>query len=161
MLARVMNSLEELAPRVEQYQELFRMDGVELEIANLLSNSKTKTFTKINFPYIKKKKYTKYFVYLQNNNQQQITKINAKHEKDDYWSISSNSIFYSNGTECAAAKRRRQRKLMRRRITCLVVSAGIITSSAYAFNQYYKMRRPQNYTSMPSLSILFFNSIMI
>ena len=37
----------------------------------------------------------------------------------------------------AAAKRRRQRKLMRRRITCLVVSAGIITSSAYAFNQYY------------------------
>lgn len=37
----------------------------------------------------------------------------------------------------AAAKRRRQRRLMRRRITCLVVSAGIITSSAYAFNQYY------------------------
>ena len=40
----------------------------------------------------------------------------------------------------AAAKRRRQRKLMRRRITCLVVSAGIITSSAYAFNQYYTKR---------------------
>lgn len=37
----------------------------------------------------------------------------------------------------AAAKRRRQRKLMRRRITCLVVSAGIIASSTYAFNQYY------------------------
>ena len=37
----------------------------------------------------------------------------------------------------AAAKRRRQRKLMRRRITCLVVSAGIIVSSTYAFNQYY------------------------
>ena len=40
----------------------------------------------------------------------------------------------------AAAKRRRQRKLIRRRITCLVVSAGIITSSAYAFNQYYTKR---------------------
>ena len=40
----------------------------------------------------------------------------------------------------AAAKRSRQRKLMRRRITCLVVSAGIITSSAYAFNQYYTKR---------------------
>ena len=40
----------------------------------------------------------------------------------------------------AAAKRHRQRKLMRRRITCLVVSAGIITSSAYAFNQYYTKR---------------------
>lgn len=40
----------------------------------------------------------------------------------------------------AAAKRRRQRKLMRRRVTCLVVSAGIITSSAYAFNQYYTKR---------------------
>lgn len=37
----------------------------------------------------------------------------------------------------AAAKRRRQRKLMRRRITCLVVSAGSIASSTYAFNQYY------------------------
>ena len=37
----------------------------------------------------------------------------------------------------AAAKRRRQRKLMRHRITCLVVSAGIIVSSTYAFNQYY------------------------
>ena len=40
----------------------------------------------------------------------------------------------------AAAKWHRQRKLMRRRITCLVVSAGIITSSAYAFNQYYTKR---------------------
>lgn len=40
----------------------------------------------------------------------------------------------------AAAKRRRQRKLMRRHITCLVVSAGIITSSTYAFNQYYTKR---------------------
>lgn len=40
----------------------------------------------------------------------------------------------------AAAKRRRQRRLMRRRIACLVVSAGIITSSAYAFNQYYTKR---------------------
>ena len=40
----------------------------------------------------------------------------------------------------AAAKRRRQRKLMRHRITCLVVSAGIIASSAYAFNQYYTKR---------------------
>lgn len=40
----------------------------------------------------------------------------------------------------AAAKRRRQRKLMRRRITCLVVSASIISGSAYAFNQYYTKR---------------------
>lgn len=40
----------------------------------------------------------------------------------------------------AAAKRRRQRKLMRRRIACFVVSAGIITSSAYTFNQYYTKR---------------------
>lgn len=40
----------------------------------------------------------------------------------------------------AAAKRRIQRKLMRRRITCLVVSVGIITSSAYAFNQYCTKR---------------------
>lgn len=38
----------------------------------------------------------------------------------------------------AAARRRRQRKIMRRRITCLVVSAGIIVSSAYTFNQYHK-----------------------
>lgn len=38
----------------------------------------------------------------------------------------------------AAAKRHRQRKLMRRRIVCLIVSAGIIISSAYAFNQYHK-----------------------
>lgn len=38
----------------------------------------------------------------------------------------------------AAAKRRRQRKLMRRRITCLVVSTGIVVSSAYAFNQYHE-----------------------
>ena len=38
----------------------------------------------------------------------------------------------------AAAKRRRQRKLMRRRITCLVVSASIISGSAFAFNQYHK-----------------------
>lgn len=40
----------------------------------------------------------------------------------------------------AAAKRRRQRKLMRCRMACFVVSAGIITSSAYAFNQYYTKR---------------------
>lgn len=40
----------------------------------------------------------------------------------------------------AAAKLRRQRKLMRCHITCLVVSAGIITSLAYAFNQYYTKR---------------------
>ena len=38
----------------------------------------------------------------------------------------------------AAAKRRRQRMLMRRRIACLVVSTGIIVSSAYAFNQYHE-----------------------
>lgn len=38
----------------------------------------------------------------------------------------------------AAARRRRQRKIMRRRIACLVVSVGIIVSSAYTFNQYHK-----------------------
>ena len=38
----------------------------------------------------------------------------------------------------AAAKRRRQRMLMRRRIACLVVSTGIVVSSAYAFNQYHE-----------------------
>ena len=38
----------------------------------------------------------------------------------------------------AAAKRRRQRKLMRHRITCLVVSTGVVVSSAYAFNQYHE-----------------------
>lgn len=38
----------------------------------------------------------------------------------------------------AAAKRHRQRRLMRRRITCLVVSASIISGSAFTFNQYYK-----------------------
>lgn len=38
----------------------------------------------------------------------------------------------------AAAKRHIQRKLMRRRIACLVVSASIVASSAYAFNQYHK-----------------------
>lgn len=38
----------------------------------------------------------------------------------------------------AAAKRHRQRKLLRRRIACLVVSAGIMVSLAYTFNQYHK-----------------------
>lgn len=42
-----------------------------------------------------------------------------------------------------AAKRRKQRKrqrLMIRRISCLVVSAGIIVGSVYAFNQYHTKR---------------------
>ena len=37
---------------------------------------------------------------------------------------------------CVAAKRRKQRKVVRRRIVCLVVSTGLIASSAYTFNQY-------------------------
>jgi len=44
------------------------------------------------------------------------------------------STKYQYGT---AARRRRQQKLMRRRITCLVVSAGIIIGSVYAFNHYH------------------------
>ena len=38
----------------------------------------------------------------------------------------------------AAAKRRRQKVMMQRRIACLVVSASIISGSAFAFNQYHK-----------------------
>ena len=45
------------------------------------------------------------------------------------------STKYQYGT---AARRHRQRKIMRRRIACLVVSAGIISGSAFAFNQYHK-----------------------
>ena len=47
------------------------------------------------------------------------------------------STKYQYGT---VARRRRQQKLIRRRITCLVVSAGIIAGSVYAFNQYHTKR---------------------